>query len=74
MCRYSDIVVLRHPEKGAVQNVARFMRKPIINAGDGTGEHPTQARVCEIDFVFHVHSRVVCFQSMQFMSGDWAVP
>ena len=43
MERYSDIVVLRHPEKGAVQNVSRFMRKPIINAGDGTGEHPTQA-------------------------------
>jgi len=43
MERYSDIVVLRHPEKGAVQNVQRFMRKPIINAGDGTGEHPTQA-------------------------------
>ena len=43
MERYADIVVLRHPEKGAVQRVERYMRKPIINAGDGTGEHPTQA-------------------------------
>ena len=43
MERYSDVVVLRHPEQGAVQRASRYMRKPIINAGDGTGEHPTQA-------------------------------
>lgn len=40
---YCDVVVLRHPEKGAVQRAAQAMRKPIINAGDGVGEHPTQA-------------------------------
>ncbi|EKX35079.1 hypothetical protein GUITHDRAFT_160213 [Guillardia theta CCMP2712] len=43
MERYCDVVVLRHPEKGAVQRAHSKMRKPIINAGDGTGEHPTQA-------------------------------
>ncbi|CAB3242086.1 unnamed protein product [Arctia plantaginis] len=40
---YADVVVLRHPEPGAVARVARVSRKPIINAGDGIGEHPTQA-------------------------------
>lgn len=40
---YSDVVVLRHPEPGAVTRASRHCRKPIINAGDGVGEHPTQA-------------------------------
>ncbi|MFH1927979.1 MAG: aspartate carbamoyltransferase [Chloroflexota bacterium] len=40
---YADLVVLRHPEVGASQTAARYSRKPIINAGDGVGEHPTQA-------------------------------
>ncbi|XP_023226449.1 CAD protein-like [Centruroides sculpturatus] len=43
MSGYSDIVVLRHPEPGAVLKVANVCQKPVINAGDGTGEHPTQA-------------------------------
>lgn len=43
MAGYSDCVVLRHPEPGAVARVAKICRTPIINAGDGTGEHPTQA-------------------------------
>lgn len=43
MAGYSDVVVLRHPEPGAVARVADTCRKPIINAGDGIGEHPTQA-------------------------------
>ena len=40
---YSDVIVLRHPETGAAATAARYCRKPVINAGDGTGEHPTQA-------------------------------
>lgn len=40
---YSDIVVLRHPAVGAAKEAASYSRLPIINAGDGTGEHPTQA-------------------------------
>jgi len=43
MTSYADVVVLRHPEPGSVQQVARGLSTPIINAGDGTGEHPTQA-------------------------------
>ncbi len=40
---YADVIVLRHPETGAAATAARYLRKPLINAGDGTGEHPTQA-------------------------------
>jgi len=40
---YSDVVVMRHPEPGAIQRAADICKKPIINAGDGVGEHPTQA-------------------------------
>ncbi|KAL3268514.1 hypothetical protein HHI36_007625 [Cryptolaemus montrouzieri] len=43
MAGYSDIVVLRHPVPGSVQKASKVCRKPIINAGDGVGEHPTQA-------------------------------
>lgn len=41
--RYADVIVLRHPEVGAAALAAQYARKPIINAGDGIGEHPTQA-------------------------------
>lgn len=40
---YSDLVVIRHPEVGAAKIAAEFSDKPVINAGDGVGEHPTQA-------------------------------
>lgn len=40
---YADVIVLRHPELGASATAAKYARKPIINAGDGVGEHPTQA-------------------------------
>lgn len=40
---YGDAVVMRHPDVGAAQVAAKFSPVPIINAGDGAGEHPTQA-------------------------------
>jgi aspartate carbamoyltransferase len=40
---YADVIVLRHPEVGSAALAARYARKPVINAGDGIGEHPTQA-------------------------------
>jgi aspartate carbamoyltransferase len=39
---YADVIVLRHPEVGASEVAARYASKPIISAGDGVGEHPTQ--------------------------------
>lgn len=40
---YADILVMRHPEIGSVEKVARSVNIPVLNAGDGAGEHPTQA-------------------------------
>jgi ornithine carbamoyltransferase len=40
---YGDIIVLRHPEKGSSERASTVASIPIINAGDGNGEHPTQA-------------------------------
>ncbi len=40
---YADVIVLRHHEMGAARRAASVSSVPIINAGDGHGEHPTQA-------------------------------
>jgi aspartate carbamoyltransferase len=40
---YADVVVLRHPEVGSAALAAKYAQKPVLNAGDGIGEHPTQA-------------------------------
>ena len=40
---YADVVVLRHPEVGSSLLASRYAGCPVINAGDGIGEHPTQA-------------------------------
>jgi aspartate carbamoyltransferase catalytic subunit len=40
---YADVIVIRHPEMGSAQIAADYARKPVINGGDGVGEHPTQA-------------------------------
>ncbi|MGB0384302.1 MAG: aspartate carbamoyltransferase [Ardenticatenaceae bacterium] len=43
LAQYADTIVLRHPKIGAAQQAAEYSPVPIINAGDGAGEHPTQA-------------------------------
>jgi aspartate carbamoyltransferase catalytic subunit len=40
---YADIMVVRHPDEGAVAQFAAASKVPVINGGDGVGEHPTQA-------------------------------
>jgi len=42
LCSYSDIIAMRHPNEGAVKAMAMYSSVPIINAGDGGHEHPTQ--------------------------------
>src|SRR6266542_6508684 len=39
---YSDAIVLRHPQEGAARLAAEFTERPVINGGDGAGQHPTQ--------------------------------
>ncbi|KIY44719.1 carbamoyl-phosphate synth [Fistulina hepatica ATCC 64428] len=40
---YADAIVMRHPQMGSAQVASKFSPVPILNAGDGIGEHPTQA-------------------------------
>ena len=40
---YSDIIVMRHPENDSVKRFAEASRVPVINGGDGSNEHPSQA-------------------------------
>ncbi len=40
---YADVIVIRHNEEGAAKRAAAVSDVPIINAGDGPGQHPTQA-------------------------------
>ena len=40
---YADVIVLRHYEEGAAKRAAAISSIPVINAGDGPGQHPTQA-------------------------------
>ncbi len=41
--QYADIIAMRHPEQGSADKAAAGSKVPFINAGDGPGQHPTQA-------------------------------
>jgi aspartate carbamoyltransferase catalytic subunit len=44
---YADLVILRHPREGAARVAAEYVDVPVINAGDGSHEHPTQT-LCDL--------------------------
>jgi aspartate carbamoyltransferase catalytic subunit len=44
---YSDLIVLRHPSEGAARLATEFSSVPVVNAGDGSHEHPTQT-LCDL--------------------------
>ncbi len=43
LARYSDIIVIRHPLEGAARYVSEQVDIPVVNAGDGANQHPTQS-------------------------------
>jgi aspartate carbamoyltransferase catalytic subunit len=43
VCGYADCIVMRHYEDGSAKKAVSVATKPFINAGDGKGQHPTQA-------------------------------
>jgi aspartate carbamoyltransferase catalytic subunit len=45
LCAYSDLLVMRHPTVGAAKRAAAIAPVPVVNAGDGPGEHPTQTLI-----------------------------
>jgi aspartate carbamoyltransferase catalytic subunit len=57
-----DALVLRHRQNGAAEEVAGLVDCPVVNAGDGTNEHPTQALLDALTLVQHfgsLHGRTV---------------
>jgi len=42
---YGDVVIMRHPETDSVDEIRRNLQRPVINAGNGSGHHPTQALI-----------------------------
>ncbi len=45
LAHYGDAIVLRHPNEGAARLAAMVSDRPVLNAGDGAGQHPTQTLV-----------------------------
>jgi len=45
IANYADLLIIRHRQEGAARLVADMTTKPVINAGDGANQHPTQALV-----------------------------
>lgn len=64
---YADVIVIRHPELGSAAIAAQAARKPVINAGDGVGEHPTQALLD----AFTIHEELGSLENLTVtMVGD----
>ncbi len=42
LCAYADVIVMRHPKEGILENASKVATKPLINAGDGANQHPSQ--------------------------------
>lgn len=54
---YSDIIVIRHPMEGAARLAAKFSSVPVINGGDGSGQHPTQT-LLDLYTIHREYSRI----------------
>ena len=54
---YADILVLRHPSEGAATLAAQYSDVPVINAGDGSHEHPTQT-LCDLYSLWVEHGHL----------------
>ena len=66
---YVDVIVLRHSEVGTSKRAATVSRVPIINAGDGVGQHPTQALLD----LYTIHKEIGSIDGLKIaMVGDLA--
>ena len=64
---YGDVIVMRHFQQGAPAEAARWASVPIINAGDGWGEHPTQV----LTDLYTVANEMGCIDGLTFLCiGD----
>lgn len=67
MEQYCDLLVIRHPTKGTLKTAAGAASVPVINAGDGIGEHPTQA-LLDMFTIFEKHKHISNIKGL--MAGD----
>lgn len=68
---YSDVIVMRHPQVGAVAEFAKASRVPVINGGDGPNEHPSQALLDLYTIRKELHSKGRGIDDMHIaMVGD----
>lgn len=66
---YADVLVIRHYEVGSAKRAAAISRIPIINAGDGAGQHPTQALLD----LYTIHKEIGSVDGLRIaMVGDLA--
>ncbi len=65
--QYCDVIVIRHPVKGTLQKAADTADVPVINAGDGIGEHPTQA-LLDMFTIYEKFGRLTGLKGL--MAGD----
>ncbi|MBN1233370.1 MAG: aspartate carbamoyltransferase [Candidatus Coatesbacteria bacterium] len=56
--RYADVIVIRHPLEGAARLASESSSLPVINAGDGTNQHPTQTFL-DLYSIFKTHPHLV---------------
>src|SRR3990167_2924134 len=56
---YADVIVLRHHENDAAERAAKVSHVPLINAGSGAGQHPTQA-LLDLYTVVREHGHIDC--------------
>ncbi|MBI4973149.1 aspartate carbamoyltransferase [Candidatus Roizmanbacteria bacterium] len=64
---YVDAIIVRHPETGTVKRMADIVSIPVINAGDGIGEHPTQA-LLDLYTIWRKHKSLDNLKGL--MAGD----
>jgi len=66
---YAEVIVLRHHEVGSARRAASVSRIPVINAGDGAGQHPTQALLD----LYTIHKEIGAINGLRIaMVGDLA--
>jgi len=64
---YADVIAVRHPEVGSARRIANAVAIPVLNAGDGAGEHPTQALLD----AFTIYSRMKRLENLKIvLLGD----
>jgi aspartate carbamoyltransferase catalytic subunit len=64
---YADLIVLRHPSEGAARLAAQYAPVPVVNAGDGSHEHPTQT-LCDLYNLWVERGRIEGLEVV--LSGD----